>query len=102
MGLNLQAANVVVNLDLSDSELELQAEARAWLTANVPAEPLPSIAVPIFYVLSAAAVVLALKRLDLSVTYAIWSGVGTALAAWGGGGSARGCSARGCSARGWS
>ena len=32
-------------------------------------------------VLSAAAVILALKRLDLSVTYAIWSGVGTALAA---------------------
>lgn len=31
--------------------------------------------------LSAAAVILALKRLDLSVTYAIWSGVGTALAA---------------------
>ena len=30
--------------------------------------------------LSAAAVILALKRLDLSVTYAIWSGVGTALA----------------------
>ena len=44
-------------------------------------EPLPSIAVPVFYVLSAAAVILALKRLDLSVTYAIWSGVGTALAA---------------------
>lgn len=36
---------------------------------------------PVFYVLSAAAVILALKRLDLSVTYAIWSGVGTALAA---------------------
>jgi len=35
----------------------------------------------VFYVLSAAAVILALKRLDLSVTYAIWSGVGTALAA---------------------
>jgi len=32
-------------------------------------------------VLSAAAVILALKRLDLSVTFAIWSGVGTALAA---------------------
>ena len=31
--------------------------------------------------LSAAAVILALKRLDLSVTFAIWSGVGTALAA---------------------
>jgi small multidrug resistance pump len=45
------------------------------------AEPIPSIAVPVFYVLSAVAVVLALKRLDLSVTYAIWSGVGTALAA---------------------
>jgi small multidrug resistance pump len=45
------------------------------------AEPLPSLAVPIFYVLSAAAVILALKRLDLSVTYAVWSGVGTALAA---------------------
>jgi small multidrug resistance pump len=45
------------------------------------AEALPSIAVPIFYVLSAAAVILALKRLDLTLTYAIWSGVGTALAA---------------------
>jgi small multidrug resistance pump len=45
------------------------------------AEPIPSIAVPVFYVLSAAAVILALKRLDLSVIYAIWSGVGTALAA---------------------
>jgi len=44
-------------------------------------EPVPSVAVPIFYVCSAAAVILALKRLDLSVTYAIWSGVGTALAA---------------------
>jgi small multidrug resistance pump len=45
------------------------------------AELVPSIAVPVFYVLSAAAVILALKRLDLSVTYAIWSGVGTALPA---------------------
>jgi small multidrug resistance pump len=45
------------------------------------AEPIPSLAVPTFYVLSAAAVILALKRLDLSMTYAIWSGVGTALAA---------------------
>jgi small multidrug resistance pump len=44
-------------------------------------EPLPSLAVPIFYICSAAAVILALKWLDLSVTYAIWSGVGTALAA---------------------
>ena len=45
------------------------------------AELVPSIAVPVFYVLLAATVILALKRLDLSVTYAIWSGVGTALAA---------------------
>jgi small multidrug resistance pump len=44
-------------------------------------EPVPSLAVLVFYVLSAAAVILALKRLDLSVTYAVWSGVGTALAA---------------------
>ena len=44
-------------------------------------EPLPSLAVIVFYALSASAVLLALKRLDLSVTYAIWSGVGTALAA---------------------
>jgi multidrug transporter EmrE-like cation transporter len=45
------------------------------------AEPIPSAAVPVFYVLSAAAVILALKRLDLSVTYAVWLGVGTAHAA---------------------
>jgi len=44
-------------------------------------EPLPSVAVIVLYALSASAVLLALKRLDLSVTYAIWSGVGTALAA---------------------
>ena len=44
-------------------------------------EPLPSIAVPVFYVFSALAVILALKRLKLSTAYAIWSGVGTALAA---------------------
>jgi small multidrug resistance pump len=41
----------------------------------------PSIAVPLFYVLSAGALIVALRRLDLSVTYAVWSGVGTALAA---------------------
>src|SRR6478609_262465 len=31
-----------MNLDLSESELAFQAEARAWLEANVPDEPLPS------------------------------------------------------------
>ena len=44
-------------------------------------EPLPSLAVPVFYAFSALAVILALKRLELSTAYAIWSGVGTALAA---------------------
>ncbi|MCW2857328.1 MAG: acdA 4 [Marmoricola sp.] len=31
-----------MNLDLTPDELAFQAEVRAWLTANVPAEPLPS------------------------------------------------------------
>jgi alkylation response protein AidB-like acyl-CoA dehydrogenase len=31
-----------MNLDLSESELAFQAEAREWLEAHVPAEPLPS------------------------------------------------------------
>ncbi|MFL6089939.1 MAG: acyl-CoA dehydrogenase family protein [Aeromicrobium sp.] len=31
-----------MNLDFTDDELAFQAEARAWLEANVPAEPLPS------------------------------------------------------------
>jgi small multidrug resistance pump len=44
-------------------------------------EPLSSLAVPVFYVFSALAVILALKRLELSMAYAIWSGVGTTLAA---------------------
>ena len=45
------------------------------------AELLPSLGVIVFYICSAAAVILALKRLELSVAYAIWSGVGTALTA---------------------
>ena len=44
-------------------------------------EPVPSIAVVVFYVCSAAAVILTMKRLELSTAYAILSGVGTALAA---------------------
>ena len=44
------------------------------------AELLPSIGVFVFYICSAA-VILALRRLELSVAYAIWSGVGTALTA---------------------
>ncbi len=35
-----------MDLDLSESELAFQAEARAWLAENVPAEPLPSLDTP--------------------------------------------------------
>jgi len=35
----------------------------------------------VFYVFSFAFLTLALKKIDLSLTYAIWSGVGTALIA---------------------
>ena len=35
-----------MNLDLSEAELAFQAEARAWLAANVPSEPLPSMDTP--------------------------------------------------------
>ena len=42
---------------------------------------LPSILVFVFYVISFAFLTLALKKLDISITYAIWSGVGTALIA---------------------
>jgi small multidrug resistance pump len=45
------------------------------------AELLPSIGVFVFHVCSAGVVILALRRLELSVAYAIWSGVGTALTA---------------------
>lgn len=43
------------------------------------AEIWPSIGVFVFYMCSAVAVILALRRLELSIAYAIWSGVGTAL-----------------------
>ncbi len=45
------------------------------------AEIWPTVGVLLFYGAAAAALILALKRLELSVTYAIWSGVGTALTA---------------------
>ena len=43
------------------------------------AELLPVRRRAVFYVLSAAAMSSRCRRLDLSVAYAIWSGVGTAL-----------------------
>ncbi len=41
----------------------------------------PSVAMGVFYVLSLGALTMALKRFDVSMTYAIWSGLGTALIA---------------------
>ena len=41
----------------------------------------PSILIFVFYVLSFLALAMALKKIDVSVAYAIWAGVGTALIA---------------------
>lgn len=38
----------------------------------------PSIAIFVFYGLSLSLVTLSLKKIDISVAYAIWSGIGTA------------------------
>lgn len=43
--------------------------------------PLPSVLLFVFYLISFAALTLALKRIDLSIAYAIWAGLGTALIA---------------------
>ena len=39
----------------------------------------PTVGMVVFYLLSFAMLTLAIKQIDLSVAYAIWSGVGTAL-----------------------
>jgi small multidrug resistance pump len=41
----------------------------------------PSILLFVFYTLSLGMLTLALKRIDVSVAYAVWSGIGTALIA---------------------
>jgi small multidrug resistance pump len=41
----------------------------------------PSIGLGVFYATSLAFLTLALKRIDVSVAYAVWSGLGTALIA---------------------
>ncbi len=41
----------------------------------------PSIVMFIFYILSLISLTLALKKIDVSVAYAVWSGLGTALIA---------------------
>jgi small multidrug resistance pump len=44
---------------------------------------LPTISVFVFYGLSLGALILALNRIEVSVAYAVWSGMGTALGAVG-------------------
>jgi small multidrug resistance pump len=44
-------------------------------------QPLPSFLLFAFYALSFTLMTIAVKRIDMSVSYAIWSGVGTALIA---------------------
>jgi len=44
-------------------------------------KPLPSILIFVFYAVSFTLLTLALKRIDISVAYALWSGVGLALIA---------------------
>jgi small multidrug resistance pump len=41
----------------------------------------PSVSLAIFYVISFIALTLAIKGIDMSIVYAIWSGVGTVLVA---------------------
>lgn len=43
--------------------------------------PVPSVLIFVFYGLSFTALTFALKKIEISVTYAIWSGVGMALIA---------------------
>ena len=43
--------------------------------------PVPSVLVLFFYTLSIIALTFAVNRLDVSVAYALWSGMGTALVA---------------------
>jgi small multidrug resistance pump len=42
---------------------------------------IPSILIFVFYALSFVALTFALRKLDMSVTYAVWSGLGTVLIA---------------------
>ena len=39
----------------------------------------PSILMAVFYILSLTALTFALKKIDMSIAYAVWAGVGTAL-----------------------
>lgn len=43
--------------------------------------PVPSVLLFVFYAMSFTLMTIAVKKIDMSVSYAIWSGVGTALIA---------------------
>jgi small multidrug resistance pump len=43
--------------------------------------PLPSVLIFVFYALAFVVLTLTLKKMDISVAYSVWSGVGTALIA---------------------
>ncbi len=43
--------------------------------------PVPSVLMFVFYALAFAALTMTLKKMDISVAYSVWSGVGTALIA---------------------
>ncbi|MDX8388259.1 MAG: multidrug efflux SMR transporter [Ghiorsea sp.] len=45
------------------------------------AKLIPSVLMTVFYIASIAMLTLALKKIELSIAYAIWAGVGTALIA---------------------
>ncbi len=49
--------------------------------ADAFTKPLPSVLIFVFYGLSMASLTLAMKHLEVSVSYAVWSGVGTGLMA---------------------
>jgi len=40
---------------------------------------IPSVLIVVFYVISFVFMTLAMKKIDLSITYAIWSGLGTVM-----------------------
>lgn len=44
-------------------------------------KPKPSVCLAIFYLISFAALTLALQGIDISIVYAVWSGIGTILVA---------------------
>lgn len=53
----------------------------AWVYLIAAIGPVPSVSVLFFYLVSISLLVLTLKRIDIGVSYAVWTGVGTSLIA---------------------